>query len=209
MEELLRTEFTKYYQLTKPTATDIAQTTSAPYFEVEDEKRELIIYTDKGKGTAKFENPERDEITIINHDKFVSSTNLEGGRCDCIVYATNRTCFLLGELKDRVIDENKLRKGVRRKAKKQLISSLRRLISVPAIHTFIDAFQVKRCCYFNKKAEAPSSIRATTAFNRMNTLLKEGKQISSAEFEIVGFELWEYTGEQTFTFTTNTIPDKE
>ena len=199
MENLLKNDFTTHYGLPVSTVTAISIHTNAPYFEIEDdENRELVLHFTVGNGMAKYNNRLRHAITIINYDKFITALPhafQEGKkRCDTIVYTNeNQQYFLLNELKDR-IPKSKVRSG----AKAQLLASLTLLMDVPTIHSFIDTFIVKRCCYFNKQSIAPIIINATTAFNRLNTITTNGLKMSYPAVEVLGFDYYEYSASQKF-----------
>ena len=200
MENLLKNDFTAHYGLPVSTVTAISVHTNAPYFEIEDdENREIALHVTIGNGMAKYNNRQRHDVTIINYDKFITAqphTFQEGKkRCDTIVYTNkNQQCFLLNELKDR-ISKSKVRSG----AKTQLLVSLRLLMDVPSIESFVNAFIVKRCCYFNKQSIAPIIINATTAFNRLSAITANGLQMPYPAVEILGFDYYEYSGNQKFS----------
>lgn len=200
MEKLLRDNFTTHYKLAKCTTPDLVMITNKPYFEIEDDKdKNIILYTNKGSGEARFSNPTQLEIMIANYDKFLSSlpSGFQHGkkRCDLIVTSYQCDYFILGELKNSVYIEKR-----REKAKDQLYDTLNLIIDVPQISSFINTKTVKRCCYFNKQSEAPATINATIAFNRLSTVIAGGIKMSFSEVEAHGFEFWEYTGEQTLEF---------
>jgi hypothetical protein len=202
METLLKNEFTNHYGLPVSTVTNISVNTDAAYFEIEDdENREIQIHLTLGQGMAKYTNIRRQDITIINYDKFVTALPhafQEGKkRCDLIVYTNAQPQhFLLNELKDRLP-----RPQVRVKAATQLLASLILLMDVPVIYSFAHAFRTKRCCYVNKQAFAPPSITATTAFNRNNAIVNNGLRMSHPAIEALGFEYYEYYGSQSYAIS--------
>lgn len=198
METLMREEFTTFYGIAQPTVTNLTQVTDSLDFEIEDDSnRETQVLLPLEKGTAVYRNINRTRISIINYDKFVTALehSFQNGRkrCDLLVY-TNQVedYFLLNELKDASF------KSGRKKAKKQLVESLNDLMKVPLIESFINKFNVKRCCFFNKRIISPLSITAGTAFNRLSSVTSSGLQLSNLAIEAHGFELYEYTGGQVF-----------
>lgn len=200
MKTLLDNDFTAHYGLPVSTITNISLTTNDPYFEIEDDaQKETQLHTTVGSGMAAYSNTPRYAVEIINYDKFI--TNLPHAfqkgrkRCDLIVYTqTLPQYFLLNELKDR-----KPKGKVRTKAINQLIDSLTHLMAVSSIVTFIDNYHTKRCCFFNKQAVSPPIIKATSAFNRLNTITTNGLKMSNVTIEAFGFELYEYVGGQVLT----------
>lgn len=201
MEDLLRTDFTAHYGLPICTTTNITEVTIEPYFEIEDtEAKEIMLHIARGRGMANFSNPSKMQITIANYDKFVTSlpNHFQEGkkRCDIIVTCNTNKYFVLGELKDSPNIKNH-----RTKAKKQLVQSLRTLIEVNEILDYINAKSIKRCCYFNKQSKSPAIINAVTAFNRLANVFPDGFKMTHSDIEALGFEFWEYTGEQTLTMT--------
>jgi hypothetical protein len=69
---------------------------------------------------------------------------------------------------------------------------------VPSIAAFINNYAIRRCCFFNKRAIAPATITATASFNLINTIAQNGLQMSNPDIEILGFELFEYSGGRSF-----------
>jgi hypothetical protein len=199
METLLKQNFTAHYNLPISTINNISKQTSAQYFEIEDDSnRETQIYNSQNNGTAIYRNPSQKVVYVINYDKFITSldTNFQRGRkrCDLIVYTQNtRDYFLLNELKDA-----NPAKG-RKKAKSQLVASLKDLMSVSSIKQFADYFNEKRCCIFNKRINAPQSITAVKAFGRVNIISSSGLKMANSDIESYGFSLYEYSGGQIFT----------
>ncbi len=204
MEDLLRKELATHYNLPVCTTANIFIVTEETYFEIEDtETREIILHTTRGNGMANFSNPDKIEIVIVNYDKFVSDLphHFQHGRrrCDILLISENNGCFVLGELKDRNINNSNKRQSIRRGAKDQLLKSLETLIDVQKILDYINTKSDKRCCYFNKQSSSPRIINATTAFNRLPNIFSDGFKMSFPNIEALNFEFWEYTGEQTLT----------
>jgi hypothetical protein len=48
----------------------------------------------------------------------------------------------------------------------------------------------------------PVLLTATTAFSRFSTVYLDGFQMIKPEIEALGFEFYEYTGEQTMNLTS-------
>lgn len=203
MESLFNNNLISYYNLPNPTLTNWFIETVERYFEIEDtQSGEIVLHTTRGLGMGKFSNQDALNITIFNYDKFITSINDEPfqqgrGRCDIILDSSNRRYFILGEIKDRVLLKEKQKSNVRSKAKKQLLSSLETILNVQEINTYINQKEIKRCCYFNKQSASPAILNATTAFNRLPEAYPDGFKMSKPDIEALGFEFYEYTGEQT------------
>jgi hypothetical protein len=198
METLLRNDFTTYYGLPISVTPNISISTTAQYFEIEDdEHRETQLHFTAGSGMAAYTNQHSYTTIIINYDKFITDLPhaFQQGkeRCDLVVYTTNRQNFLLNELKDRN-PKNK----VRTKSISQLLSSLKLIMAVPAIATFANSHTLRRCCFFNKQSMSPTTITATTAFNRLGSLVSNGLQMQNPDIQALGFEFWEYSGTQVY-----------
>lgn len=196
MESLLKNDFINHHLLTACTVT-IAQNISHPYFEIDDIARSLVVHTTPSNGMVKYENPQNREVAIIDYDGFLTNTPhiFQHGkeRCDVIVHTTNETSyFILNELKNRIPTTIVLAK-----ATSQMISTLHELHTVPTIVSFITNFTIKKCCYCNTQSTAPSPLIATVAFNRLTTISTNGIKLSNTDIENFGFELWEYSGNQT------------
>lgn len=197
MEDLFLVTFTAHYILPVAGTVNFTLTTTATYFEVEDDaSRELVLHSAVGAGMARFSNPNQLQLTIVNYDKFLTSlpNAFQNGkqRCDLILCSDSADYFMLGELKDR-IPSGKVRKG----AKDQLIASLEILLEVADIARLAASKTTKRCCYFNKQSKAPAILSAVSAFNRLASLYVAGFQMSSPAIEALGFDFYEYTGSQT------------
>lgn len=206
MENLLRNDFTAYYGLPTCTESGLIIETAVAYFEIEDtDEKEIMIHTVKGQGIARFSNSAALTITIANYDKFVTALpyNFQNGKKRCDIALVSDSHFILGELKNKKVINSRKRNKVRKEAKEQLLESLTMLIAVPQILTLINSKTVKKCCYFNKKAEAPALITAITAFNRLSTIpnSQDGYQMEQPAIEAHNFEYWEYLGEQTLTLS--------
>jgi hypothetical protein len=200
METLLRNDFTTHYGLPVSTTPNLSLNTEETYFEIEDDAaRETQLHLVAGMGMAAYRNANGLTVTIINYDKFVTGLPhaFQHGRkrCDLIVHTSNYSHFLLNELKDR-----RPRQRVRNDSIKQLEASLALVMGVPAITNFANAHALRHCCFFNKQAMAPLTIRAaTTAFNRLSTVVTGGLQMPNPTIEAFGFEFWEYSGSQVYS----------
>jgi hypothetical protein len=204
MENLLRNDFTAHYGLPTCTTSNLSITTRAPYFELEDTaSKHIQLHTVRNQGTAKFANPKGLDITIANYDKFLSSQPVpfQHGkkRCDILVTCNGNGYFILGELKDSLVNNSNRKRKVRKDAKEQLRQTLITLVTIPAIFTYINTKSHQRCCYFNKQATAPPIINAVLAFNRLPNLFPDGFKMSNPDIEALNFEYWEYIGDQTLT----------
>lgn len=199
METLLRNDFTTHYGLPISATANISISTTAQYFEIEDdEHRETQLRLIAGSGMATYRNVNSYTTTIINYDKFITGLphafQHEKERCDLIVHTTNQRYFLLNELKDR-----KPKAKVRTKSISQLLSSLTLIMNVPSIATFANTHTFRHCCFFNKQSMSPPTIIATTAFNRLGALVTGGLKMSNPAIEALGFEFWEYSGNQVYS----------
>jgi hypothetical protein len=210
METLLRNDFTEHYGLQVATIANISTTTTANYFELKDD--ETLIYAIKGQGTAKYRNVNASNINVIKYEYFFNSLSpasfIQGKeKCDLIVYDNNRRYFLLNELTDTLpvyvepfINTQGQQPGKKQKAISQLLSSLTLIMNVPSISTFINTHTFRHCCFFNKQSMSPLTITATTAFNRLSALVTGGLRMSNPAIEEFGFEFWEYSGNQVYSF---------
>ncbi len=207
MEILLRNDFTTHYGLPVSTIANISATTIANYFELKDDN--TIIYTVNGQGTAKYSNARAINITVINYELFFNSLSpvfIHGKeKCDLIVFDNNQEYILLNELTDTLpiyvppfVNTHGQQLGKRQKAISQLLSSLTIVMNVPSIAAFANTHTFRHCCFFSKQPVSPPPINATTAFNRLNTLITNGLKMSNPAIEAFGFELWEYSGSQVY-----------
>ena len=207
MEDLLMTNLVNHYCLPVPTTTNWFVQTAETYFEVEDTfAGEIVLHTTRGFGMGKFSNLDALNVTVINYDKFITSIQDEQfkrgrQRCDILLNSNNNRYFVLGEIKDRNIINKNSRKSVRKGAKEQLLASLQTILSVPEIAAYINPKIIKRCCYFNKQSVSPVILSVTTAFNRLPNFYPDGFKMSKTDIETLGFDFYEYTGEQTMALT--------
>ncbi len=209
METRLRNDFTAHYGLPVATIANISATTTASYFELKDDNN--FIYTINGQGVAKYSNENAINITVINYEYFFDSLPpvfIQGKeKCDLIVHDDNQRYILLNELTDTLpvyvfpfINTQGQQPGKRQKAISQLLSSLTLTMNVPTIAAFADTHTFKHCCFFSKQSMSPPTITATTAFNRLGTLVRGGFRMSNPDMEAFGFEFWEYSGNQVYSF---------
>ena len=200
METLLKNDLTAHYGLPASTTANISISTTAQYFEIEDdEHREIQLHLTVGNGMAAYRNINSYTATIINYDKFITGLPhaFQQGkeRCDLIVHTTNQQYFLLNELKDR-----KPKAKVRTKSISQLLASLTLIMNVRAITTFANTHRFRHCCFFNKQSMAPPNLTATIAFNRLGILATGGLRMLNPAIEAYGFEFWEFSGNQVYNF---------
>ena len=202
MDSLLINEFISHYKLPSFIIDNWFLKTDEIYFEIEDTRQgEIVLHTIEGDGIAKFKNNSAISLSILNYDKFITSIPSEPfknglKRCDIIVYSNSDRYFILGELKDR-IPKGKVRTG----AQKQLLSSLQTIKAVPEINALINRKTIKRCCYFNKQSNSPTTLNVTTAFNRLTNIYTDGFNMNKPDIESLGFEFYEYTGEQIMSLS--------
>lgn len=199
MEDLLKNDFTAYYDLPVCDEPNLTIQTNEPYFEIEDNAliKDIALHTKIGAGMARFSNPKSATVTVAKYEKFITSLpnffQRSRKRCDIIV-CDNGNNLILGEIKD-----SPNIKGHRKEAKKQLYESLITLLAVPQFIELTNLKTIKRCCYFNKRPISPAGITATTAFNRLPEIFKNGFKMNFPAIEENNFEYWEYSGNQTLT----------
>jgi len=203
---LLENDFISHYGLVTNVTVNVVST-NALDFNLKDDS--VLIYP-LGNGTAKYSNPNFKEVNIINYETFINSLppSFQNGRekCDLIVYTSDLSYFLLNELTDTqsgyisdfTLGNRTPRIGKRNKAISQLKQSLRDIFNVPNINSFIERHTIKHCCFFNKQPHTPIGIIATTAFSRLSSIVSNGYKMSDSDIESFGFELWEFSGNQTY-----------
>ncbi len=198
MKNLLEHDFIAHHKLTTKTkvTVNVAPTKDTDF----DLKDDATIVYPSGSGIAKYHNPNSKEVKVINYESFFKSLpqSFQNNKdnCDLIIYTSDFSHFILNELTDKGKKKGKKRTH----AVAQMLQVLRDICAVPAISSFIGQYTIKRCCYFNKKAQAPSNkINATTTFNRLSTIAPNGFQMSTnSSIAALGFELWEFSGNQTY-----------
>lgn len=151
------------------------------------------IVPNGNSATANFLNPDSLLLHCLKYGDYVRSIpapHSQPPQCDFIVYADNKRCFHLIELKVTSSFGTRIR---------QLRDSLRSLLAIAGVKDFVDGFQSKRCCYFRKTPPSPiQTLKAIPAFNRSRTLIpRNGKKITNTQqtSDIVrhGFELWHFS----------------
>ena len=213
MKDLLKEEFISHYNRNPDLPCEVTivhQTTEETHFEYEDKK---------GGGCAKYDNPHRLFVHIVDYEGFFTSLpprikntikSIGTEICDLIVYSDNNQYFLLNELTNTrpefITPFTNLKgqqEGKESKARKQLRQSLEYLIRVPAIEKFIQQFSTKHCCFFSNYPYSPQQtdtnrkINAIEAFNPF--LLKNGSYLEDKNIEHFGFEFWTFSGNQTYS----------
>lgn len=211
MENLLNNDFKNHYRLTSEPILTISYVTNASYFELKDDN--VVIYETVNSGFAKYTNTNSIKVNIVNYEAFIKSLShkFKEGRkvCDLIVYDDEKQHFLLNELTDTQLKyvhpfpkpkstTGEQKPGKLAQATVQLLSTLIDLSAVVTIANFINNFQIKRCCFFNKQSHSPTPINATSAFGRINNLAPNGFKMENKEIESYGFELYEYSGNQIY-----------
>ncbi len=201
MEQLFLGDYINHYGLFAYSGSvdDVYLRCDESYFEIKDDSsKTLTISKNKNFGEAKIANPNKYMVGIFNYDKFVSALDAkfqdDKKRCDMILATDND--FILAELKD---SQNKKAES---RARKQLLQSLETIIDVPAIDTYITQHSTRKCCYFNRQASTSNSeiINTTiTAFNRPSNISPNGLKMKNKKIEDLGFEFWQYTGNQVLT----------
>jgi len=197
MKNLLEHNFISHYGLAASVIVDVVSTTDAD-FDLNDDA--VLVYR-SGTGIAKYSNPRRKEVNIINYETFFKSLPQSfqdnKNNCDLIVYTSDNQYFLLNEL-----TEKGKKKGKKRTlAIEQMLQVLREISDVSEIKLFIEQHSVKQCCYFNKKTQSPSNkITAPATFGRLSDIAPHGFEMSNSEIESLGFELWEFSGSQVYLF---------
>jgi hypothetical protein len=203
MKNLLEQDFISHYGLgINVTANVVA--TSVVEFDLNDDSQ--LVYQ-PGQGIAKYKNTTKKTVNVINYETYFKSLpspfqqNKEN--CDLIVFTSDNTCFLLNELTDTAPDytlpftnTHGRNIGKEQKARSQLRQTIEILINVSAISQYINSYTVKRCCFFNKQSYIPQSINALQAFNRLNSQMPCGFNLSDQHIDALGFDFWVYSGNQ-------------
>ena len=196
MKNLLERNFTSHYELFANVSVRIVSTINAK-FDLKDDA--VLVYPD-GTGIAKYCNPNLTEVNVINYEFFFKSLphsfQKNKNNCDLIVYTSDNQFFLLNELTKTGKSNNSKK---RKHAIKQMHHTLQEIIDVAEIKLFIDKFPNRQCCYFNKKTQSPSfKINAPTTFGKISEIAPHGFKMSNPDIESLGFELWEFSGNQTY-----------
>jgi len=197
IEDLLTKDLIAHYQLPDTKITPLHLKNS--YFELDDIDGQGLTQVSTGTGSAKFSNPKQLEITVIDYERFIDAINdpifqKDRGRCD--LFCTADDYFVLGEIKKRQQIST-----ARKKAKKQLLASLKTLNEVPQIATFMSSKREKCCCFFYKKPSDIAPLSAVSAFNRVDTYT-DGSEGEAPHITALGFKFYEYKSDNVFTFNT-------
>lgn len=195
IEDLLTKDLIAHYQLPDTKITPLHLKNS--YFELDDIDGQGLTQVSTGTGSAKFSNPKQLEITVIDYERFIDAINdpifqKDRGRCD--LFCTADDYFVLGEIKKRQQIST-----ARKKAKKQLLASLKTLNEVPQIATFMSSKREKCCCFFYKKPSDIAPLNAVSAFNRVDTYT-DGSEGEAPHITALGFKFYEYKSDNVFTF---------
>ena len=194
MKDLLEKDFVSHYGLSANDYVNVVST-SEINFDLKDDDTLIHLL---GGGTARYSNPNNKEVNVINYELFFKSLppsfQKNKQNCDLFVYTSDNQYFLLNEL----TNTNKKKGRKRKHAISQMFATLRIISAVSTIHSFINQYTIKQCCYFNKKYQSPQNINAISAFNRINSYSQNGYQMKSPDIESYGFELWEFSGNQTY-----------
>ena len=195
IEDLLTKDLIAHYQLPDTKITPLHLKNS--YFELDDIDGQGLTQVSTGTGSAKFSNPKQLEITVIDYERFIDAINdpifqKDRGRCDLCCTADDYC--VLGEIKKRQQIST-----ARKKAKKQLLASLKTLNEVPQIATFMSSKREKCCCFFYKKPSDIAPLSAVSAFNRVDTYT-DGSEGEAPHITALGFKFYEYKSDNVFTF---------
>jgi hypothetical protein len=192
MKTLLEQDFISHYRLSTDITVNVV-TTNEVKFDLADDSQ--LVYP-PDKGIAKYSNIGLKRINVINYELYFKSLPAsfrnDKENCDLIVFTADNACFFLNELTKT--NKKKGRKEI--KAVSQMLQTLKVLTEVPGINLYINRYKDKRCCYFNKRFQAPKHINAVNAFNRLSTVSTNGFRMSCSDIEAFGFEFWEYSGNQ-------------
>jgi hypothetical protein len=206
MKNLLEKDFISHYRLSASPSVNVVSTSNADF----DLKDDSVLVYPSGAGIAKYSNPNKKEVNVINFETFINSlpTTFQTGRekCDLIVYTSDLSHFLLNELtetnlkyiSDFTQTDGTPRIGKRNKAVSQLKQTLKDVSDVPNINTFIKRHRIKQCCFFNKPPLSPTGIVATIAFTRLSTITPYGLNMRNPEIESYGFDFWEFSTPQSY-----------
>jgi hypothetical protein len=206
MKNLLERDFIAHYGLAARVTVNVVSTTNTNF----DLKDDAVLIYSSGTGTAEYSNPSYKEVNVISYETFFKSLpqTFQNNRknCDLIVYTSDKQYFLLNELTDTnpqyvpdfTLADGTPRIGKRNTAILQLEQTLQCISDVPEIDDFIKRYTIKHCCFFNKQTHAPAGIIAVVAFSRLSAIVPNGYKMSNPEIESYNFELWEFSGTQTY-----------
>ncbi|MDR3246085.1 MAG: hypothetical protein LBT50_06585 [Prevotellaceae bacterium] len=183
------------------------------------EDREFELKDTKGEGCAKYVNPNKLRINIINYEEFIkplpprikNTNDIGKDICDFIVYSENSQFFLLNELTNTApefIYEYQNLKGKQEgklaKAQRQLKHSLESIIKVPKIYDYIRQFTTKQCCFFNSYSFVLLDINAEQAFNQLDEIdSSKPSKLPNPEIEAFGFDFLIYSASQTYLLSSS------
>lgn len=174
-------------------------------FELLDISKELHINVNHSSiGMGKYDNISNKEILFFDYDKFFSklpaTINNNKQRCDVILYTlSDKSYFILNELKDKNNSTGKKRRGIRKDARDQLIDTLIELYSIPNISSFINSFTNKISITSNAQPYSATIIgSALSSFNPLSRIAPNGLNLSHAIINSFGFDYWDLIGNQSF-----------
>lgn len=206
LNNLLELNFIAHYRLTTTGTVNVVSTTKTN-FDLNDDA--VLVYP-TGKGIAKYSNPNNKEVNIVNFESFINSLprtfQHRREKCDLILCTSDYSYFILSELtntdpkyvSDFARSDGTFGIGKRSKAISQLKQTLKDISDVSEIDNFIKRHSTKHCCFFNKQSLSPIGISAIIAFSRLSSITPNGFKMSNPEIESFGFELWEFSGSQTY-----------
>ncbi|MDL2296588.1 hypothetical protein LJC53_05775 [Bacteroidales bacterium OttesenSCG-928-C03] len=220
MKDLLKKDFINHYNrhpnlpIKKDEITILYNSVDDISFEIKEETGKKDNIGNEIYGVARYLNPNKLEINIIHYEKFITplppriknTDNVGKDICDFIVHSANSQYFLLNELTNTApefVNEYKNSKGKNEgkfvKALRQLKHSLKILDNVPAIHTYIQKFAIKQCCFFNSYSTVIPDINAIETFNRLDKIgpLTPSK-MRNTDIESFGFELCVFPSHCTY-----------
>ena len=221
MKNLLENDFINHHCPTARATVNVVSINDVD-FDLDDK---AALVCSPGSGVAKYSNPNRREVNVVNYESFINSlpTRFKEKRkkCDLIVYTSDFSFFLLNELTetnpqyvpDFIQPIDGLRRiGKRNHAISQLKQTLEDISEVSAIDTFIKKHKTKHCCFFNKPQLPPigSSITAPVSFNSLSLITPYGIHTRNSDIESYGFEFWEFSTPQTYllSFSVRNIAER-
>ncbi len=205
IEHLLEQDFVAFYKLQSPNKITVITKNDISF-----------CHNDlNGDGCANYSNPMGKDIYIIDYESFFKSLNKafihSKPNCDTIVYTKDNTHFTLNELtntQSQYIDDfiqpktGEPREGKLKKAIKQLEQTLELIYKVPNIDNHINAYNVKRCCFFSRQPySASDEIDYTlSTFNKMNSIYSGGIILNRGNFSEYNFEFIIFSDNQEYIF---------
>lgn len=199
MKELLAENFLTHYNIL--TTLDIdkyIQRGENVEFDVDDCKDTGEAILPKGSGKLAVKN-EHGSFCLLHYDMFIGACdrprNFQSGRkrCDYALWHDNREgTFLLCEITSAYGNEKNLEIPVKgfdggklQKAECQLAESLKTLVDVPAIKTYIDAYSLKICVMAYKVIpyKEKSLNNFVSPFRRYSEIESRETKMNGAEFD--------------------------